>query len=92
MDINSALTSGLEAGDRIQGNGIVASLPDDQWLRELEGWESHVWAGLQQLMADYAIGAAARVPAMAGSTRSEMSEAEKTLCRSMRMRMSGGFV
>ncbi|KAF2822182.1 hypothetical protein CC86DRAFT_262550, partial [Ophiobolus disseminans] len=92
MSTAAALSSGLKAGDGMQGRKFVPSLSNDQWLKELVGWETHVWAGLQHLVADYAIGAAARVPGMTASTRHEMNEGEKALCRSVRMRMSGGFV
>jgi hypothetical protein len=76
----------------LRATGIAQSLPDDQWLQELVAWESHVWAGLQMAVSDYAIGIAARDAAAASFVRNDTDAGEKQLCQSQRMRMAGGFV
>jgi len=71
--------------------GIRQGLPDDQWKIEAREQESRVWAVLQILLADYAIGAQATEPNAHGYVDPPSSAAEKGLCHSVRMKKSGGF-
>jgi hypothetical protein len=92
VDTSSVINLGIKANDMLRATGIAQSLPDDQWLQELVAWESHVWAGLQMAVSDYAIGIAARDAAAASFVRNDTDAGEKQLCQSQRMRMAGGFV
>jgi hypothetical protein len=60
-----AITSGTKASNILRMTGVVPSLPDDQWLQELIAWESHVWAGLQMGIVNYARGYSDRDPTAA---------------------------
>ncbi|KAF2829434.1 hypothetical protein CC86DRAFT_454045 [Ophiobolus disseminans] len=71
--------------------GIRQGLPDDQWKIEAREQESRVWAVLQILLADYAIGAQVTEPNAHGYVNPLSTAAEKGLCHAMRMKKSGGF-
>lgn len=72
--------------------GLIDEVPDDQWITELKGWEETVWAAHQIAIADYAVGPTVRDPLAANYTLRPSNKAEKLLCRSQKMRRSGGFV
>lgn len=85
---DSALASAL-----VRTGGLIREgVPDDQWINEVEGWESQVWAGLQILIPDYAIGAKARDPQADYYVIYPNSTAEKALCGMQKMPKAGGFV
>ncbi|KAF2677350.1 hypothetical protein K458DRAFT_396047 [Lentithecium fluviatile CBS 122367] len=67
-------TSGIEAR---------VTLPDDQWVREMVGCESFVWACLQTVIPDYAIDAGVRDMSLfkIQSNDSSQMAGEKELCR-----------
>jgi hypothetical protein len=71
--------------------GLRMGLPDDQWKIEAMEQESRVWAVVQILLADYAIGAQVTEPNAHGYVNPPSTAAEKQLCHSMRMKKSGGF-
>lgn len=71
-------------------SGLVPELPDDQWKKEVMGWEAWALAGIQILFADFAIGPKVRDPA-ASYTMAPTTAGEKQLCGAMKMRKSGGF-
>lgn len=71
--------------------GQRSNLPDDQWKVEAIFQDSKVWAILQILLADYAIGAQATEPHAYEYVNKPVTEAEKSVCHSMRMKKSGGF-
>lgn len=91
-DIADAVLDTLKAGDLAVGTGWLDSLPSDQWIQEIAGWESVVWAALQTAIPDYAIGHAVREPTAAGYVRNTTTEGEKALCRAQRAPVSGRFV
>jgi len=72
---------------RARGTG----LPNDQWKIEVISHESKVWAVLQILLADYAIGAQVTEPNAYKYIDPPTTPAQKLLCHSMRMRKPGGF-
>jgi hypothetical protein len=74
------------------GGSITDGLPDDQWIKEVVGWESQVWAGLQILIPDYAIGAKARDPLADFYVKYPETDAEKALCGMQRLPKASGFV
>lgn len=82
----------FKALDSISGTGVIFSLPDDQWLKELSHWESVSWTALQTIVADYAIGPASREPTAKNFVKLPTSNAERTLCQAQKMRKPGGFV
>lgn len=71
--------------------GIIATLPDDQWISELQGWESITWATHQTVIADFAIGPTLRDPLAISYVLPPTNEAERSLCGMQKMRKSGGF-
>ncbi|KAF2733301.1 hypothetical protein EJ04DRAFT_605754 [Polyplosphaeria fusca] len=72
--------------------GFVEALPGDQWIQELQGWNSIVWAGHQALIADYSIGPTIRDPLSTSYVLPPSNNAEKSLCGMQKMRKPGGFM
>lgn len=72
--------------------GMVNEVPDDQWIKEVEGWNAISWAGHQIVLAEYAVGQSVRDPTAPDYTRPPNSAGEKSLCRMQKMRKAGGFV
>lgn len=89
FDIGSA--ESLRASKKIRTGGYIGSLPDEQWIEEVIGWESFGWAITQNFIADYFTGPVARDPYAASYTRPATTEGERKLCSMMKMRRSGGF-
>lgn len=86
--------SGTEV-ERLMGEGRkegLPGLPDDQWMREVVAWEKFVWASLQTVTSDYAVGHATRDPSVLDHIRNETTLGERQLCGIQRMRKSGGFM
>lgn len=81
----------MRASKLIGTGGYIDSLPDDQWIEEVVGWESFVWAAMQIYIADYFTGPKARDPHMSSYIRPASDEGERKLCSMMKMRRSGGF-
>ena len=92
FDISDAGLDILKAKDLAAGSGFIDSLPDDQWIQEVAGWESFVWAALQTAVSDYAIGPEVREPTARAYMKNETTTGEKQLCQAQRLRKSGGFV
>lgn len=82
----------LQASYLAGTSGVITSLPDDQWIKEVVAWEKYVWAALKITVADYAIGYTSQEPSSQASTKNESTSGEKQLCQAQRMRKSGGFV
>jgi hypothetical protein len=80
--------------DRIMADssGYIDTLPADQWVREVVGWEKLIWASRQTLVTDYATGYSARVDSTESFVRKDLSPGERELCGKQRMRKNGGFV
>lgn len=76
----------------IQRGGYIDSIPNDQWVTEIVGWESHAWASLQIAIEKYSTGAKSMDPKADSYVRKPETEGELALCRAQRMRKSGGFV
>ena len=72
-------------------HGIRNALPNNQWKIEAVQQDSFVWAVLQILLTDYAIGAEAYDPGPHKAVEVPNTPAQKALCSSIRMRKSGGF-
>jgi hypothetical protein len=70
----------------------LAYLPDDQWVQEVVGWESFLWAHLQTSMVEYAIGKSVRLPDAAPLVKSNLTDGEHKLCGKQKMGNPGGFV
>lgn len=88
MDFGNFLT--LNASYTIS-RGARSALPDNQWRVEAISQESKVWAIIQILLADYAIGAQTTDPHAYDYIDKPATAAEKSVCHAMRMRKSGGF-
>lgn len=93
----SAMFSDLSQSERYEvqllaTDGHVETLPDDQWMKEIKGWEATAWAGHQIAIADHAIGPAVRDPFAKSSVLPPSKAAQKSLCEMQKMRKSGGFV
>jgi hypothetical protein len=69
---------------------VIHSLPDDQWIRELQYWESAYWATQQIVVTDHAIGPIMRAP-RAERVVEAPSGADIQLCSMQKMRKQGGF-
>jgi hypothetical protein len=91
MNTPGAVNTGLKAKELLDSSGVIHYIPDDQWIQEFIGWESHVWAGLQFAVADHAIGTSTRQGSAGSLQRDYTNDGEKQLCGSQRMRMAGGF-
>jgi hypothetical protein len=75
------------------GDGIVTShITPDQWVKEVEGLDSFVWASLQALVTDYAIGPGVRNAELAEFVLKPENLGDKQLCETQKMRKAGGFV
>jgi hypothetical protein len=93
LDVGDASSSVFEAQDLAErGAGRVISLPDDQWIREVVGWEKYIWAAMQTMITDYAIGFGNQVLSVTSYIRSNLTVGEKQLCGAQRMVKPGGFV
>ncbi|KAF2261148.1 hypothetical protein CC78DRAFT_570714 [Lojkania enalia] len=80
----------------IDANDIVSTpnrreIPSDQWINEITFWQSYVYAGLQTMLADVAVGPIRRDADADQYTDPPITPGEKMLCKSMKMRKSGGF-
>lgn len=81
------------AQDYVQRSGFVsARIPSDQWIIEARAAESLVWASMQVMIADYAIGPGVRHPALVNATQTPETTGDKALCNSIKVRKAGGFV
>jgi hypothetical protein len=92
FDISDAGQDVLKATSLAGGTGYIPSLPDDQWVQEVTGWEAFVWAALQTAVTDYAVGPTVREPSAQAYMKNETTGGEKKLCQAQRVRRSGGFV
>ncbi|CBY01681.1 hypothetical protein LEMA_P004680.1 [Plenodomus lingam JN3] len=83
----------LRASQKIRyGGNMFVDVPSDQWVDEVEGMESYVWAASQVSVADYAIGHGIRNPDMAEWVVAPTTPGDKKLCGCLKMRKQGGFV
>jgi hypothetical protein len=79
--------------DFLDSAGLISiQVPSDQWIVEARTMESFVWASMQVVIGDYAIGPSARNSALANATVKPETNGDKILCGSMKMRKAGGFV
>lgn len=85
--------SDLRASRLMLRDGVVTSqVPSDQWINEVEGLDSVIWASLQTLVADYAIGPGVRTAELEEYVVKPTSPGDKQLCGAQKMRKPGGFV
>lgn len=84
--------TGYRAAKGLSNAGLITTLPDDQWIKELSNWVSSSWAGIQILVADHAIGPSVRDPDAKLNGLPPANEGEKALCGMQKMRKPGGFV
>jgi hypothetical protein len=83
----------LVASQYVRSQGLVADqIPSDQWIIEARAAESFVWATMQVIMADYAIGPGARQYSLINATMKPETDGDRILCKSFKMRKAGGFV
>ncbi|KAJ4305538.1 hypothetical protein N0V90_001069 [Kalmusia sp. IMI 367209] len=75
-----------------RSGGQILELPDDQWIQEILGWEKYIWASMQTMVSDYAIGYGAQTPLVQSYVRTNLTQGERQLCGVQRMVKSGGFV
>jgi hypothetical protein len=66
-------------------------LPDNQWVKEVIAWESHVWASYQALISAAVIGPAVFDEFADEYTEPVIEEGDRELCQSFKMRKSGAF-
>jgi hypothetical protein len=79
------LAGSIENPDAIRG------LPNNQWILELERWESQILASLQVAVIDYAIGPGIRDTAFPVFMK-PLNAAEKQLCNLQKMQKTGDVV
>lgn len=93
FDTASAADAILKVQDLAGSSGSqILSLPDDQWIQEITRWEKYIWASVQTVVSDYAVGYGARAPSAQSYVRTILSPGERELCGAQRMMKSGGFV
>lgn len=81
------------AAEYVQPGGFVSlEIPPDQWIIEAQAMESVVWASMQIMIADHAIGPGVRIPALINATETPGTDGDKALCNSIKVRKAGGFV
>jgi hypothetical protein len=71
--------------------GVVPAISNEQWINELHRYESIVFAGIQYVISDYAVGPKSKDPQADSYTRLPMTAGEKQLCGMQKMTRSGGF-
>jgi hypothetical protein len=64
----------------------IPSLPDNQWILELQAWEAANWVALQKSVTDYAGGSGET-----GSVPPD-DDAKRRLCQMQKMRKTGDLV
>lgn len=85
-------SSTLKAQTLQENLGVLEALPNDQWVQEVVGWESIIWASLQVEMAEHAIGRTVRDAAMAAFVKTNLTSGENSFCSKQKMLNPGGFV
>ncbi|KAF2012695.1 hypothetical protein BU24DRAFT_465061 [Aaosphaeria arxii CBS 175.79] len=76
----------------MESNGRFMGLPEDQWIKEIVGWNAFAWSGIQTLLTDYAVGLKMRDEENADIyVDKPTTPAGKQLCQSVKMKKSGGF-
>jgi hypothetical protein len=68
-----------------------SGLPSDQWVKEIIGWESRVWASYQTLIAAAVIGPSVFDQYAHEYIESADNEGDREMCQSLKMRKSGSF-
>jgi hypothetical protein len=93
QNIGLTHTNTVRLAEKVRSDGVVVSqVPPDQWISEVQGMESFVWASTQVLMSDYAIGPGLRTPDVSDYVIPPAESGDKQLCKSQKMRKAGGFV
>ena len=59
-------------------------------MQEVLAWEKYIWASLQIMLSDYAVGYVNIDPTIQ-ATRKNLTTGEQQLCGAQRMMKSGGF-
>ncbi|KAF2277918.1 uncharacterized protein EI97DRAFT_415680 [Westerdykella ornata] len=85
-------TKRFEANRLMNSDNEIPALPDDQWIKELQGWEAFVWASHQIIITDYAVGPGVRSPPTHKYVVPPSDDGEVKLCSKQKMRKPGGFV
>ncbi|KAF2015277.1 hypothetical protein BU24DRAFT_450022 [Aaosphaeria arxii CBS 175.79] len=80
----------LDAASLISGDDGIPSLPDTQWIKEVQTWDKQIWAAFQTAITDHAIGPSVRTPGVEPMPLSGPGQSQ--LCGSQKMRKNGGFI
>ena len=72
-------------------NDIGVGLPDNQWIKEAEGWESYAYSGMQITQAEIMTDMKAHDPHADVYTYPPTNTGEEQLCQSLRMKKGGDF-
>lgn len=87
-DVSSLRT--LNASSALNSGSVAATLPDNQWVVEVQTWEKKIWAAFQTAITDYAIGPQTRDHDVKAMPLADAGEEQ--LCHLQKMRKNGGFV
>jgi hypothetical protein len=90
----NSMQAGVLRDDGLNASNVmepVHSLPPNQWTVETTGFLSYLLAATQRWFTDYAIGPQARHHSAGAFTDKPVTDGEKQLCHSQKMRKAGGF-
>jgi hypothetical protein len=90
-DVTSAPNQNVLQMTDVSSNLLSATAADNQWIKEVIGWESYAWAGIQNTLLDFIVGPKIRDPSAATYLDPPTLTGEKQLCKLMKVRKSGGF-
>ncbi|KAF2270405.1 hypothetical protein CC78DRAFT_132130 [Lojkania enalia] len=88
-DISKA-SSRFMASAAINIQGVIDSLPNDQWIQELARWESLWWTGTQVSVRNYAVGDPSIPPS--NTTLGSNPADDKELCRAYKTKKTSNVV
>ncbi|KAF2648033.1 hypothetical protein K491DRAFT_613575 [Lophiostoma macrostomum CBS 122681] len=78
--------------DLAGAQGVIDSLPDDQWVKEVTMLEQTTWSSIQVGLSDHAKGYESLVAPGTNLYSNTTSAGEKHLCGVQKMESPGGFV
>jgi hypothetical protein len=92
--ISSAVNLNIETLQITGGTlkGFYVNPGKDSWIEEAQEWEKQVWAALQVLISDVAIGVIDRPVFIGDNKYRAIPDEVKTLCGAQKMRISGNVV
>jgi len=91
FDLTNAPGQGILQAPEISRGYSEYTLPNNQWEKEVIGWESYAWAGIQYAILDFILGPVRRDPRAKEYANSPNSDGEMHLCKMLKVRKSGGF-